>query len=88
MRGKAARPAIMLTAVTPDSLAPRRHLMRRIKPLVDQALVKLSRTFDRMYAAKGAGVPCWRSWSGSGGSGCCRRSTAPRTVRCRGCGRR
>ena len=53
MRGNAARQTMMLTAVTPDSLVPQRHLIRRIKPLVDQALVELSPTFDRMYAANG-----------------------------------
>lgn len=58
MRGKAARQATMLTAVTPDALVPQHHPIRRIKPLVDQALVKLSPTFDRMYAAKGrASIP-------------------------------
>ena len=32
MRGKAARQAAMLTAVTPDALVPQRHPIRRIKP--------------------------------------------------------
>ena len=50
MRGKAARQATMLTAVTPDVLAPQHHPIRRIKPMVDQALAKLSPTLDRMYA--------------------------------------
>ena len=57
-RGKAARQAIMLTAVTPDALAPRHHPIRKIKPMVDQALAQLSPTFDRMYAANGrASIP-------------------------------
>ncbi len=30
---------------------PQRHPIRRIKPLVDQALAELSPSFDRMYAA-------------------------------------
>lgn len=48
----------MLTAVTPDALVPQQHPIRRIKPLVDQALSQLSPTFDRMYAAKGrASIP-------------------------------
>ena len=41
----------MLTAIAPDALAPQRHPIQRIKPMVDQALVKFSPTFDRMYAA-------------------------------------
>ena len=58
MRGKAARQATMLTAVTPDALVPRRHPIRRIKPMVDRALAQLSPTFDRMYAANGrASIP-------------------------------
>ena len=50
MRGKAARQAMMLMAVTPDALVPKQHPIQRIKPMVDQALTKLSPTFDRMYA--------------------------------------
>ena len=58
MRGKAARQATMLTAVTPDALVPRHHPIRRIKPMVDQALAQLSPTFDGMYAANGrASIP-------------------------------
>ena len=58
MRGKPARQATMLTAVTPDALVPQRHPIRRIKPMVDQALAQLSPTFDRMYAANGrASIP-------------------------------
>ena len=58
MRGKAARQATMLTAVTPDALVPQHHPIRCIKPMVDQALVELSPTFDRMYAANGrASIP-------------------------------
>ena len=58
MRGKASQQATMLTAVTPDALVPQHHPIRRIKPLVDLALLKLSPTFDRMYAANGrASIP-------------------------------
>ena len=53
MRGKAARQATILTAVTPDALVPERHPIRRIKPMVDRALAQLSSTFDRMYAQNG-----------------------------------
>ena len=48
----------MLTAVTPDTLVPQQHPIRRIKPMVDKALGQLSPTFDRMYAANGrASIP-------------------------------
>lgn len=53
MRGTAAHQATMLTAVTPDALVPEGHPIRKIKPLVEAALVKLSPTFDRMYAEDG-----------------------------------
>ncbi len=35
MRGKAARQATLLTAITPDALVPERDPIRRIKPMVD-----------------------------------------------------
>ena len=58
MRCNAARQATMLTAVTPDVLVPQHHPIRRIKPMVDQALTELSPTFDRMYAPNGrASIP-------------------------------
>ena len=48
----------MLTAVTPEALVPKHHPIRKIKPMVDRALAKLSPTFDRMYAANGrASIP-------------------------------
>ena len=53
MRGEAAAQATMLTAVTPDALVPQGHPIRRIKPMVDSALVALSPTFSRMYASIG-----------------------------------
>ena len=34
MRGKAARQATMLTAITPGALVPQHHPIRRIKPMV------------------------------------------------------
>ena len=58
MRGKAARQATMLTAVTPDDLVPQGHPIRRIKPMVDRALAQLSPAFARMYAQNGrASIP-------------------------------
>ena len=53
MRGKTVQQATMLTAVTPDALVPQHHPIRRIKPMADRVLLKLSPTFDRMYAANG-----------------------------------
>ena len=47
MRGEAAAQATMLTAVTPDTLAPQGHPLRRIKAMVDSALAALSSTFSR-----------------------------------------
>ena len=35
----------MLTAVTPDTLAPQGHPLRRIKAMVDSAVAALSSTF-------------------------------------------
>ena len=58
MRGKAARQATMLTAITPDALVPPRHPIRRIKPPVDLALTQLSPALDRMYTDHGrASIP-------------------------------
>ena len=48
----------MLTAIAPEALVPHRHSIRRIKPMVDRALVQLSPTFDRIYADHGrASIP-------------------------------
>ena len=79
-RGKAARQATMLTAITPDALVPQGHPIRRIKPMVDRALAQLSSTFDGMYADLGrASMPpehlqlaclpmALYSYAGNGGS--------------------
>lgn len=53
MRGTAARQATMLTAVTPDALVPQGHPIRKIKPIVEAALARLSPVFDLMYADTG-----------------------------------
>ena len=57
MRGKAARQVIRLWRNVGHAGRPGapRHPIRRIKPLVDKALAKLSPSFDRMYAANGRG---------------------------------
>jgi transposase len=53
MRGDATNQTTMLLAVTPDQLVPADHPIRRIKPLVERALVEVSPTFGAMYAATG-----------------------------------
>ena len=53
MRGDADRQANMLLAITPDQLVPADHPIRRIKPLVEAVLARLSPLFDEMYARRG-----------------------------------
>jgi transposase len=53
MRGKQEQQITMLSILTPDQLVPQDHPIRRIKPIVDQALKELSPTFNRMYADLG-----------------------------------
>ena len=49
MRGDSTQQAIMLSAVTPDSLVPADHPIRQIKPIVDRVLQELSPVFRQMY---------------------------------------
>ncbi len=53
MGGKADRQAVMLTAITPDALAPQGHPIWRIKPMVYRTLAEGCATFDRIYADDG-----------------------------------
>jgi transposase len=53
MRGRLDNQIDMLIALTPDQLVPQDHPIRRIKPIVDQALKDMSPTFNRMYADVG-----------------------------------
>lgn len=53
MRGDDDRQAEMLLALTPDQFVPADHPIRRIKPIVESALARLSPLFDEMYAARG-----------------------------------
>ncbi len=53
MRGPATRQTVMLLGMTADQLVPADHPIRRIKPIVEQALVHLSPTFAQMYADGG-----------------------------------
>ena len=43
----------MLCLISPESVVPERHPIRRVKALADNALEKLSPTFDAMYATVG-----------------------------------
>ena len=53
MRGDRDHQAEMLLALTPDQLVPAEHPIRRIKPIVEAALTRLSPLFDEMYAERG-----------------------------------
>ena len=53
MRGDDDRQAEMLLALTPDQLVPTDHPIRRIKPIVQRVLARLSPRFDGMYADRG-----------------------------------
>lgn len=53
MRGDAERQADIMLAVTPDDFVPADHPIRRIKPIVDAALVRLSPLFESMYSRRG-----------------------------------
>jgi len=53
MRGLVEAQADMMTLVSPESVVPKNHPLRRIKPLVDAVLKDLSGLFDEMYAELG-----------------------------------
>jgi len=53
MRGDDDRQAEMLLALTPDQFVPADHPIRRIKPIVESVLSRLSPLFDEMYAERG-----------------------------------
>ena len=50
MRGDAINQTTMLSLSTTDDFIPQDHPIRRIKPVVDRALSKLSPVFARMYS--------------------------------------
>ena len=56
MRGEPERQATLMMGLKPDGFVPPYHPVRRIKPLVDSALRRMSPLFDELYAAGG------RSW--------------------------
>jgi transposase len=53
VRGDAEHQVDMLLAITPEQLVPADHPIRRIKPIVERVLARLSATFDEMYAERG-----------------------------------
>ena len=53
MRGETERQATMMMALTPDGFVPKDHPLRRIKPLADSALGRMSPLFDEIYADHG-----------------------------------
>jgi transposase len=53
MRGQKENQIVMLSSLTPDQLVPQDHPIRKIKPIVDQALNELSPVFNQMYAEIG-----------------------------------
>ena len=53
MRGETERQATLLLGLTPEGFVPREHSLRRIKPLVDSALGRMSPLFNEIYAAGG-----------------------------------
>ena len=53
MRGPAKQQATMLSLISPDQRVPAGHPLRRIKQFCDEALQKLSPSFDAMYASGG-----------------------------------
>jgi transposase len=53
MRGTETKQSSMLCLMSPESRVPSNHPLRRIKELAEEALFKLSPTFDAMYSATG-----------------------------------
>ena len=54
MRGETERQATMMLGVTPDGFVPKHHLLRRIKPLADSVLGRMSSLFAKHSTASGA----------------------------------
>jgi len=53
MRGTDTKQSSMLALMSPESVVPTKHPLRRVKVLADAVLTKLSPTFDAMYSAIG-----------------------------------
>ena len=52
MRGETERQSTLMLGLTPEGFVPRDHPLRRIKPLVDSALRRMSLVFDEVYATR------------------------------------
>jgi transposase len=55
MRGQVNQQSSMLMLMSPESLVPTTHPIRRVKALADEALRALSPVFDQMYSKVGRG---------------------------------
>ena len=53
MLGESEWQATMMLWLTPDGFVPKDHPLRRIKPLADSALRRMSPLFDEIYADNG-----------------------------------
>ena len=53
MRGESERQATMMLGLTPDGFVSKDHPLRRIKPLADSALRRMSPLLDEIYADTG-----------------------------------
>jgi len=53
MRGQVEQQSTFLSLKSPGDMVPADHPLRRIKPLVDAALARMSDVFDEVYAEKG-----------------------------------
>jgi hypothetical protein len=53
MRGTDRQQATMFSYLSPERRVPADHPLRTLRPMVDDALGKLSGLFDAMYAAEG-----------------------------------
>ena len=53
MRGTDTKQSSMLALMSPESVVPSQHPLRRVKVLADGVLAKLSPTFEAMYSAIG-----------------------------------
>jgi transposase len=63
MRGKVNAQGDMLALISPESVVPQEHPLRRIKQLVDAVLQDLSPLFEKMYAEMGRpSIPPERLW--------------------------
>ena len=53
MRCDAERQATLMLGLTPDGFVPKGHPLRRIRPLTDSVLTRMSPLFDELYASGG-----------------------------------